>query len=99
MRDYSEKRDFIRMQVDTDIEIRLPSTPERLLQGVCEDLSATGMSVLVTEELPMGVEVSTKVPSHNPDFPPFETLARIIRCDTVADGRFSLGLEILKVLQ
>lgn len=97
MRDYSEKRDFIRMQVETDIELFVGEEPARVLKGHCEDLSATGMSVRLEENLPMGTEVDTRLASHNPDFPPLETRARVVRCDTLEQGGVSLGLEILEV--
>jgi len=97
MRDYSEKRDFIRMQVETEIELAYRSDPSRTFKGLCEDLSATGMSVIVAEAIPEGTELQTVLPSQNPEFPPFETYARVVRCDQMEDGRAVLGVEILEV--
>ncbi|MDX1590234.1 MAG: PilZ domain-containing protein [Oleiphilaceae bacterium] len=97
MRDYSEKRDFIRMQVETDIELFVRDGPSPVLKGHCEDLSATGMSVRLSQPLDLGTELETRMASHNPDFPPFETRARVVRCDHLEEGAVSLGLEILEV--
>ncbi|WP_369015280.1 PilZ domain-containing protein, partial [Leclercia adecarboxylata] len=43
-RNYSEKRDFIRMSIETPITL---SQGAQTVQGVCQDLSSTGMQVLV----------------------------------------------------
>ena len=42
-RDYSEKRDFIRMQIETTVALEHGDTK---LSGVCIDLSSTGMQIL-----------------------------------------------------
>ncbi|MGB1477302.1 MAG: PilZ domain-containing protein, partial [Marinobacter salsuginis] len=43
MKDYSEKRDFHRMQVNSEIEIT--DSQGNSFKGVCRDLSATGMQL------------------------------------------------------
>ncbi len=95
MRDYSEKRDFIRMQVDTEIDLLVEGSDARL-KGRCVDLSATGMAVQINEELGEGTCVHASLASHNPEFPPFETLARVLRCEQQEQG-WIVGLEIEKV--
>ena len=49
-RDYSEKRDFIRMQIETAITLTQGSQRH---EGVCLDLSSTGMQVLAATNLQM----------------------------------------------
>lgn len=96
MRDNSEKRDFIRMHVDTEIELVEDGT-ERRLRGRCVDLSATGMSVEVSEPLADGARVHTSLPSHNPDFPPFDTYASVLRSEELGANHWRLGLRIEEV--
>ena len=96
MRDYSEKRDYIRMKVDAQIELRT-FHPERVLRGICKDLSGTGMAIEVEDAFQPGTELSTCLPSNNESFPPFETIVRVIRCTATANGRFLLGVEIIRV--
>ena len=45
MKDYSEKRDFHRMQVNSQIAITTSAGDQ--LTGTCMDLSATGMQLSV----------------------------------------------------
>ena len=96
MRDYSEKRDYIRMKVDTQIELKTVA-PERVLYGTCKDLSGTGMAIEVNEAFAVGSQFTTCLPSQNANFPPFETLVNVVRCETRAADRFLLGVEILRV--
>ena len=96
MRDNSEKRDFIRMHVDTEVELAVVDSDQRL-KGRCVDLSATGMSVEVDQTLSEGIQVYSSLPSHNPDFPPFDTYATVLRSEALDDGRWRLGLRIDEV--
>ena len=53
-RDYSEKRDFIRMTINTPVEVH--SEQEGVVaQGVCNDLSGSGMLLTVNKVLPVDV--------------------------------------------
>lgn len=96
MRDSSEKRDFIRMHVDTAIEL-FEDGGEKRMEGRCVDLSATGMAVEMDEALVEGQRVHTSLPSHNPDFPPFDTIATVLRSEALDDGRWRVGLRIDEV--
>ncbi|MEQ6885190.1 PilZ domain-containing protein [Salicola sp. Rm-C-2C1-2] len=96
MRDNSDKRDFIRMNVDTAIELIEDEQGQRM-EGRCVDLSATGMAVEMEKELAEGQCLHTSLPSHNPDFPPFETVATVLRSEPLDDGRWRVGLRIDEV--
>jgi len=82
--------------VDTEIELVVENTGHRI-KGRCVDLSATGMAVEVDETLEEGTWVHTSLPSHNPDFPPFDTYASVLRSEAIDDGRSRLGLRIEEV--
>ena len=96
MRNHSEKRDFIRMKVDTQIELRLTDS-EKVLHGICRDLSGTGMAVEVNEEFAEGTQLLACLSSNNSKFPPFEAKVQVIRSSPLANGRFLLGMEIQHV--
>lgn len=96
MRDYSEKRDFIRMKVDTQIELASEDGSKRL-KGVCKDLSGTGMSIEVSEPFEMGTIFLTSLPSNNEAFPPFETQVKVIRCSQLSEESYMLGVEIAQL--
>lgn len=97
MRDYAEKRDFIRMQVNARIELKILSTGSSI-SAVCKDLSGMGMQVVLEQDLEVGTEVQTALPSNSPDFPTFKTTARVVRTEQHEDG-YLAGLEIIKIEQ
>lgn len=96
MRDFSEKRDFIRMKVNAEIDIKLADGGVTL-RGVCRDLSGTGMLLEVSEPISVGSELSASLPSNNENFPSFDTKARVIRCEPMDNGNSLVGVEILQV--
>ncbi len=94
MKDYSEKRDYYRMQVDSDIQIT--DHLGRSFTAVCRDLSGTGMQLLASEALEEGTQVRTLLPATGDRFPPLETVSQVVRCTASADG-YLLGLAIVEV--
>lgn len=94
IRDYSEKRDFIRMKVDSDIHLTDESGTLSLV-GICRDLSGTGMQIEVKEAVSEGTTLFTELPSSNPAFPSFKTKVIVKRCiPSSTEGSFLLGTEI-----
>lgn len=94
MRDYSEKRDYHRMRVDSAVEI----TDENGIRtnGICRDLSGSGMQVVVDRVFDEGMELDVMIPPADEQFPPFEAACKVLRCET--DGEeVLLGLSIQKV--
>ena len=94
MRDYSEKRDFHRMQVNSEIEIT--DSQGNRFTGVCRDLSAAGMQIHVKQEVAVGEELQTVLHPTSDQFPPLETVCEVIRCEPDGDG-FLLGTNINEV--
>lgn len=94
MKDYSEKRDFHRMQVNSEIEIT--DADGQQFRGVCRDLSGTGMQIALDRPLMEGSELNTLLPSPNESFPPFETSIKVLRCAPDGQG-FLLGTAITAV--
>ncbi|MDN6318313.1 MAG: PilZ domain-containing protein [Marinobacter sp.] len=94
MKDYSEKRDFHRMHVESEIEIT--DSKGRTFSGTCRDLSATGMQLFVSNPVAVGEELTTVLRPSGDQFPPLETICEIIRCEPEGDG-FLLGADISEV--
>ncbi|MBE03279.1 MAG: pilus assembly protein PilZ [Euryarchaeota archaeon] len=94
MRDYSEKRDFYRMQVDSPIEIT--TTEGETLTGPCRDLSAAGMQVYLDRAVAVGAELVTVLRSAGEPFPPLEAVCEVVRCQAEGDG-YLVGLNITEV--
>ncbi len=80
MKDYSEKRDFHRMQVNSEIEIS--DSQGNRFKGICRDLSATGMQLYVEQAVNVGEELHTVLHSSSDQFPPLETVCEVISLRT-----------------
>jgi len=96
MKDYSEKRDFHRMQVNSTLQIIRNSG--EVISGVCKDLSATGMQIAVGSPFEPGEELRTRMESAGSQFPPLETLCEVVRCQPEAEG-YLIGVNITEVTQ
>lgn len=94
MRDYSEKRDFIRMKIDAEMVLK---SDDQQLTGRCKDLSGTGMSIELDEAVVVGKEYFTSLPSNNPAFPSFDTAVKVLRCEELPSGKYLVGVEIVSV--
>lgn len=95
-RTYDEKRDFIRMKVDTEITLSLDNN-EKYVNGVCRDLSGTGMLIEVNKEVPEGSIYKTTLPSSNDAFPSLNARIKVIRCSAISDEKYQIGTEILEI--
>ncbi|MEQ9544971.1 MAG: PilZ domain-containing protein [Marinobacter sp.] len=94
MKDYSEKRDFHRMQVNS--EIKITDSNGEIFTGICRDLSAAGMQLYVDRAVVVGEELHTILHPSSDQFPPLETVCEVVRCEPEGDG-FLLGANISEV--
>ncbi len=94
MKDYSEKRDFHRMQVDAAIDIS--NSQGEVFRGTCRDLSATGMQILVQRPVAVGEELTAVLHSNDPQIPPLEMVCEVLRCEQEKEG-YLLGTAINEV--
>lgn len=95
-RAFSEKRDFIRMKIDTPIRAQL--TGEGLAaEGVCHELSGGGMRVETQHEITPGTEIEVSIASEHGHSPSLHARARVVRAHA-EQGSYFLGLEILELL-
>lgn len=92
-----DKRDFIRMKIDTPAEVIIHSKGKRL-KGICRDLSGGGMSIETRIGLHIGTELEVKLSSNYGENPMLRARAQVARVQRSQSGRFTLGLEILEML-
>lgn len=96
-RAYSEKRNFIRMRVDSPVDIQLSDNATELT-GQCSDLSGGGMSVEVDRALPVGTEMQIVLSSGHGHNPMLKARARVARVIAGPNESCTLGLEIVELL-
>ncbi|TWI56708.1 PilZ domain-containing protein [Pseudomonas duriflava] len=90
-RDYSEKRDFIRMHIETPVTLWQAG---QTLEGVCKDLSSTGMQVVAATSFKKGDKIRVNIPSKHAELKGLDALTEVVRVSAYEDGRQNLGLAI-----
>ena len=93
-RAYSEKRDYIRMRVETSVIVHYAGEE---IQAHCLDLSSTGMQLEANSNLAEGNKVRVHIPSDHPELKGLDVEAQVVRAITLEDGRQELGLNVLSM--
>ena len=95
--DFSEKRNFIRMKIDTPANIKVHAEGIDL-EGICRDLSGGGMLVEVDKALPSGSELEVTIASEHSHSPMLRAKTRVSRVIGGPNDKCTLGLEITEML-
>ncbi len=91
MIEYSEKRDFLRMPLDCELDYQLEGDSERH-RGQVRNLSAGGLLFVAPQELATDQRLLVTLTPVNTITPPMSANARVLRCDEVeteSDGERS----------
>ncbi len=92
-RDYAEKRDFIRMRVDTEVSL-IHAGQE--IAGVCVDLSSSGMQVQAPRQFTAGDLLTVRIDSEHAALAGLEADTEVVWTKNEGDNQH-LGLKILKM--
>lgn len=95
-RNWGEKRDFIRMKVDTEVTIVVEESNQHIT-GHCRNLSGTGMLLEVESLIPEGQTCKTTLNSSNSSFPALDATVKVVRCTQLEDDLYLLGTEIVHI--
>jgi len=91
---YSEKRNFLRMKVDTEMTLSMDTES---IVGVCRDLSGDGMLIEVEKEVVLGSMLNISVPSARPEFPALEATVEVVRVTPASSGNYMIGVIIKEI--
>lgn len=92
-----EKRDFIRMKIDTPLKAQIIGDGIAA-EGLCHELSGGGMQLATPHYLAPGTEVEVTITAEHGQNPTLRAKARVVRSQTDS-GTNRVGLEILEILQ
>ena len=93
-RDYSEKRDFIRMRVDADV-VLIHEGDE--VSATCIDLSSSGMQVEAPKPFTVGDRLSVRIDSDHKALSGLEAETEVVWVKAQDGESQRLGLTILKM--
>jgi len=97
-REYSEKRNFIRMKIDTPAEVTVLDREENC-RGVCHDLSGGGMLLTIDKEVALDTELLVTVSTTHGHQPMLSARCVVSRVEPGPKQSYLLGLEINEVLK
>lgn len=93
-REYTEKRDFIRMRLNAPANIEFNGEQQK---AVCRDLSAQGMLIDTDHPFVIGDQFHVHLPAFTKGFSPFSAFVEVTRlADEVNQG--FIGVKILEML-
>lgn len=93
-RAWSEKRNFIRMKINTPVRVEYGS---QTFTARCKDLSGSGMLVESDRELPLGGSVELFIDQEGDKRVPFRATAEVARVEPAGGGLFTLGFSITAI--
>lgn len=91
-RDYEEKRDYIRMRVDADINLIYAG---QIIPATCVDLSSSGMQIQAPRTFQVGDKISVRIDSEHAALKGLEADTEVVWIADVDGGEQKLGLTIL----
>jgi len=94
-RDYEEKRDFIRMTMNSTATLSIQGGTSFAV--TCHDLSARGMALIAGQAIEIGSAVHIDIESPNDQFRSMTADGTVIRCEALDSGEFDLGLELKSI--
>ena len=100
-RNYEEKRNYIRMKINTPIELNLVGSSQPSIFGTCKNLSGGGMLIEAPMVLPIGAELSVSINSSHCQGAMLKAIAKVNRIDTSrasSDG-CCIGLEVIEMIK
>ena len=78
--EYSEKRNFFRMNVECNAEYTINGSGNKKL-GFVNDLCGDGISIIADESVEPGTEVRISIQPENEVTPPLEVVMEVLRCE------------------
>lgn len=76
--EHEEKRDFIRMNAEHALQFNEVGSSDTH-QGICHDLSATGISFTTNKAIPTGTELEINITPRYSVVSPFDAVVEVLR--------------------
>lgn len=95
--DYEEKRDFVRMRIDTQVTYSLNGNSDVTHHGNSMDLSATGLYMVTDFQPAIGDKIEIVMNPSSDRLPPFVAEGKVIRSQPSEDKPhlFNVSIELI----
>lgn len=95
--DFSEKRNFFRMDVGCPMQFRRQDDPT-MLTGTVRDLSASGLGFVCQQELSEGAMIEVIISPEKAIVPPLQAMAEVVRVSAQGGDSYEIGVRIVEIL-
>lgn len=92
-REFQEKRNFIRMNVNTKADLTLEDGTQ--LKVTCEDLSSSGLKIIADESIPNDVSATIHIGSGGGETNDLKADIKIRRVQEIGENQYDIGAEIV----
>ncbi|MBI6940117.1 PilZ domain-containing protein [Pseudomonas putida] len=89
---HSEKRDFIRMRIDTQVSLLQAG---QVFAAVCLDLSSGGMQVQAGQHVQVGEHLEVRIDSDHPALEGLHASTEVVWIADQPGGQQKLGMRVL----
>lgn len=90
-RSYNEKRNFIRMKINTPVQV---IAGDETFVARCKDLSGSGVLIQTDRALALGTTIEIRIEQDGDKLLPFRASGEVVRVDPVNPSGFILGLAL-----
>lgn len=94
--DFSEKRDFQRMDMECPMSFCIKGD-STMHQGTAKNLSASGLSLLCSVEVAEGSQLDVTIAPEPAIVPPLRATCTVTRVDSPEPGKYELGVQISEI--
>lgn len=91
---YDEKRDFARMDIDTQVSYTVKGSTDTPHLGTSHDLSATGLAMTTDYKLTVGDEIELVMNAADKRLPPFIADGHVLRVVSNDDNAFDVSISL-----
>ena len=93
--DYSEKRNFFRMNMDCNMEYSVNGSGNKQC-GMMKNLSGDGVLFITDHEVKPGQEIHISITPENSVTPPLNVTVEVLRCSPADDSHYEIAGNITK---
>lgn len=94
--DYDEKREYFRMNTDSTITIK-PDGSEEVYEGICINLSATGMLFTTTQRFDPGTIIHVNITPAKAVVEPLDAVVEVIRTQVDSEKVCAIAAQIKQI--
>jgi hypothetical protein len=95
---YAEKRDFVRMKIETPISITNTTTKQVVL-GICKNLSGNGIMFTSMVDFAIGTQLEITINNNN-NFNKLDATIQVVRNEqNYEDNSFNIGAKIINLVK